>query len=381
MTNIKPITVLSLFDGMSCGMIALERAGIPVKAYYASEVDKWAIKVSKHNYPHIIQIGDVTKVTYKEGTLYTENREHCVGDIDLVIAGSPCQGFSFAGKQLAFDDPRSSLYFEFERILKEVSPKWWLLENVYMKKEHENVISERLGVQAIKINSNLVSAQNRRRNYWTNIKGVSQPSDKGIKLIDILERNVDSRFTLSESARAYVTKPERLAKKFTSLSPEKAQCLMSGYEKLNGTFVVTANGDFSDAGDSTTKTGTLTARYFKGVENFGSSPFIVDSKYVLSEKATDRALNNPRSRAVYPHTEKTGALLANQAKYSTDMISLILDNATVRKMTPVECERLQTVPDNYTGVVADTHRYEMLGNGWTIDVISHILGNILVDDK
>lgn len=373
----EPITVLSLFDGMSCGQIALERAGIPVKQYFASEVDKWAIKVTQHNYPNTIQIGDVTKVRYENGVLSCESGEYVVDKINLVIAGSPCQGFSFAGKQLAFDDPRSSLYFEFERILKEVNPEYFLLENVYMKKDHEFVIDERLGVKALKINSNLVSAQNRRRNYWTNIKGVVQPGDKGIKLIDILERTVDERFTLSESAKAYVTKPERLAKKFTSLSPEKAQCLMSGYEKLNGTFVVTANGDFLDADNSETKTGTLTARYYKGVENFGSSPFIVSSKYLLTEKATERALNNPRSRAVMPEDGKTGALLANQSKQSTDMISLILGESTVRKLTPVECERLQTVPDNYTSCVSDSNRYKMLGNGWTVDVVAHIFKGMI----
>lgn len=373
----EPITVLSLFDGMSCGQIALERAGIPVKQYFASEVDKWAIKVTQHNYPNTVQLGDVTKVRYESGVLYCEKGEYVVGKIDLVIAGSPCQGFSFAGKQLAFNDPRSSLYFEFERILKQINPTWFLLENVYMKKDHEVVIDERLGVKALKINSNLVSAQNRRRNYWTNIKGVVQPEDKGIRLIDILERNVDERFTLSESAKTYVTKPERLAKKFTSLSPEKAQCLMSGYEKLNGTFVVTANGDFLDADNSETKAGALTARYYKGVENFGSSPFIVNSKYLLSEKASERALTNPRSRAVTPANEKTGALLANQSKQSTDMISLILGESVVRKLTPIECERLQTVPDNYTSCVADSNRYKMLGNGWTVDVIAHIFKGIL----
>jgi DNA (cytosine-5)-methyltransferase 3A len=362
---------------MSCGQIALERAGIPVKHYFASEVDKWAIKVTQHNYPNTVQIGDVTKVKYENGILYCDHGEYAVGKIDLVIAGSPCQGFSFAGKQLAFDDPRSSLYFEFERILKEVNPDYFLLENGYMKKDHEVVIDERLGVKALKINSNLVSAQNRRRNYWTNIKGVVQPEDKGIKLIDILERTVDERFTLSESAKAYVTKPERLTKKFTSLSPEKAQCLMSGYEKLNGTFVVTANGDFLDADNSETKTGTLTARYCKGVENFGSSPFIVSSKYLLTEKATERALNNPRSRAVMPEDGKTGALLANQSKQSTDMISLILGESTVRKLTPFECERLQTVPDNYTSCVSDSNRYKMLGNGWTVDVVAHIFKGMI----
>ena len=158
------INVLSLFDGMSCGRIALEKAGIEVGTYFASEIDKHAIKVSKDNYPTIIHIGDVTKVSYIGGILYTEVGEFEV-DIDLVIGGSPCQGFSMAGKQLAFDDPRSSLYFKFEEILKQINPKYFLLENVKMKQEHKDVISERLGVQPIAINSSLVSAQNRRLNW------------------------------------------------------------------------------------------------------------------------------------------------------------------------------------------------------------------------
>ena len=189
------INVLSLFDGMSCGRIALEKAGIEVGTYFASEIDKHAIKVSKDNYPTIIHIGDVTKVSYIGGILYTEVGEFEV-DIDLVIGGSPCQGFSMAGKQLAFDDPRSSLYFKFEEILKQTNPTYFLLENVKMKQEHKDVISERLGVQPIAINSSLVSAQNRYRLYWTNIPNVTQPKDKGVLLKDILQENVDESYQI-----------------------------------------------------------------------------------------------------------------------------------------------------------------------------------------
>jgi site-specific DNA-cytosine methylase len=188
--------VLSLFDGMSCGRIALERAGIKVTKYFASEIDKNAIKVSKANWNDIVHIGDVTKVSYKDGVLYTANGEYCVGKVDLLIAGSPCQGFSMAGKQLAFDDPRSKLYFEFERILSEVrknNPQVkFLLENVRMKEDHKNAISFRLGVLPIAINSNLVSAQNRYRLYWTNIDGVVQPANKNINLKDVLDGWKDS---------------------------------------------------------------------------------------------------------------------------------------------------------------------------------------------
>lgn len=168
--------VLSLFDGISSGRVALERAGIPVEAYYASEIDKYAIQVAQKNYPNTIQIGDCTKIDYKK----------YAGEIDLLIGGSPCQGFSFAGKQLNFADPRSRLFFEFVRALKELKPKYFLLENVKMKKEFQDIISQQLGVEPIEINSALLSAQNRKRLYWTNIPNLVLPTDRGIVLKDIV---------------------------------------------------------------------------------------------------------------------------------------------------------------------------------------------------
>ena len=170
------MNVLSLFDGMSCGQIALQRAGIKVGAYYAAEIDKYAIQVTQHNFPDTIQLGDVTKVFAKD-----------LPKIDLIIGGSPCQGFSFAGKGLNFDDPRSKLFFEFVRLVKECNPKYFLLENVKMKKEHELVISQYMKVAPIEINSALVSAQNRVRLFWTNITITEMPIDKGILLKDIIE--------------------------------------------------------------------------------------------------------------------------------------------------------------------------------------------------
>ena len=167
--NLKPQTVLSTFDGMSCFRIVLDQLGIPIKQYFASEIDKYPIQIAQKNYPDTIQLGDVTKVFAKD-----------LPPIDILVGGSPCQGFSFAGDQLAFDDPRSALFFEFVRLLKECKPKYFLLENVRMKKEFLDVITEQLGVEPIFINSSLVSAQNRQRYYWTNIEGVEQPEDRGI---------------------------------------------------------------------------------------------------------------------------------------------------------------------------------------------------------
>lgn len=167
--------VLSLFDGMSCGQIALNRAGVSYKKYYASEINKHAIKVTQYNYPNTIQLGDITQIKGVD-----------LPQVDLIIGGSPCQGFSFSGKQLNFDDPRSKLFFEFVRLINECKPKYWLLENVVMKKEFEQVITEYLRAKPIKINSALVSAQNRERLYWANFP-IEQPRDKGIRLVDILD--------------------------------------------------------------------------------------------------------------------------------------------------------------------------------------------------
>jgi site-specific DNA-cytosine methylase len=170
--------VLSLFDGMSAGKLALERAGVKVSSYYASEVDKYAIEISQKNYPDIIRLGDVVNVKAED-----------LPPIDLLIGGSPCQGFSCAGKQLNFDDPRSKLFFEYVRLLKEVKPKYFLLENVVMKQEYQDIISEALGVKPIMINSSSLSGQIRKRLYWTNIPNVTQPADKGVSLQSILTEN------------------------------------------------------------------------------------------------------------------------------------------------------------------------------------------------
>ena len=181
---------------MSCGQLALERLGIEVDTYYASEIDKYAMQVTQANFPNTIHIGDVCNIKAED-----------YPNIDLILAGSPCQGFSFAGKQLAFDDPRSALFFEFVRLLKEIRPKYFLLENVKMKQQFQDVITEQVSacypdfeggdlfgsqIKPILINSALLSAQNRQRLYWTNIPNIEQPEDKGIVLRDILEDNFDS---------------------------------------------------------------------------------------------------------------------------------------------------------------------------------------------
>lgn len=302
-------SVLSLFDGMSCGQIALNRAGIEYDNYFASEIDKHAIRVTQTNYPNTIQLGDVTKV--KGSDLPT---------IDLLIGGSPCQGFSFAGKGLNFEDPRSKLFFEFVRLKNETQPKYWMLENVKMKQEFQDIISEQLGVKPIMINSSLVSAQNRERLYWTNIPVIGQPNDKGILLKDIIE---DGECLKDKSQTILATLYKENAKSMIKRNKQGLLILKNIYPKKG------QNGNvYSIFG----KCKTLSAGVGIKGNGIGSS-------------------NAPKIES--------------------------MNAEGWRKLSPLECERLQTVPDNYTDCVSDTQRYKMLGNGWTVDVIVHIFGSLL----
>ena len=343
------MNVLSLFDGMSCGRIALDRLGIKVDNYYASEIDKYAIKVSEANYPDIIQVGDVTQLDTSS-----------LPKIDLIMGGSPCQGFSFAGKQLAFDDPRSALFFEFVRCVKELKPKYFLLENVRMKKEYLDVISEYMGVEPIMINSALVSAQNRVRYYWTNIPGIEQPEQRGIVLRDILETNPDNNldkmtnkqgksYALTASYNGAVAWNSMQRKQRTMVPvmkdnleslPLKSQTIKSQYAKSST--LTTCGGGHRDP--------KVLANAFRG-------RYEVDG--TIKQHLEVRRCG------------KTNSLTTVQK----DNV-VTKDSVYWRKLTPVECERLQTVPDNYTNHVSNTQRYKMLGNGWTIEVIAHILKNM-----
>lgn len=325
---VSGINVLSLFDGMSCGRIALERLGIKVNKYFASEIDKHAIKVSSQNYSDIIQVGDVTKVKYGNGVLSTENGDFEV-KIDLVIGGSPCQGFSLAGKQLAFDDARSKLYFEYERVLLETKPENFLLENVKMKEQYKDIISERLGVRPIAINSKVFSAQNRYRLYWTNLVVEQIPDDLGITLPDILEKEVDIKYFIKDGRLSWLNNFGEVKSKggFIAFNPTKAKCLTVRSEpSWNCTYLVQ-----------------------------------------------------------WPHGSNNGGIRAIDGKVpsittsSWEANNLLLSEGMVRKLTPIECERLQTVPDNYTSCVSDPQRYKMLGNGWNVDTICHLLKGLKND--
>jgi DNA (cytosine-5)-methyltransferase 3A len=347
--------VLSLFDGMSCGMIALDRLGIKVDKYYASEIDKYAIQVSQNNYPEIIQIGDVCDIKAED-----------YQDIDLILAGSPCQGFSFAGKQLAFDDPRSSLFFEFVRLLKEIKPKYFLLENVNMKKEFLDVISEQVsacypelpfGIERIKINSALVSAQNRVRWYWTNIPGIDQPEQRGIVLRDILETN-----SFENSAETHDT-PKQIA---TAIDVNGHDILKRVYSEDGKSPVVTTCG----GGNTEPK---VVVQSYREVRTEEAKRLRRESKQKTGKDHTPF-----RAKKIVPREDgKVGTV--TPGLNNDHMISLTRDadqDVYWRKITPIEAERLQTVPDNYTDCVSTTQRLKCLGNGWTIEVITHILKNM-----
>jgi len=210
------MNVLSLFDGMSCGQIALNRAGIHYDNYFASEIDKWAIQITQENFPETIQMGDVQWLIAAQ-----------LPKIDLLIGGSPCTGFSNAGRGLNFKDPQSKLFLEYVSLLRDLKPKYFLLENVRMKKEWRDIISGFMGVEPILINLALVSAQNRERLYWTNIPGITQPEDKKIYLKDIMESEVDEKYDITEKMKNNLrgaTSIKRADEAIRFLN-EKARCL------------------------------------------------------------------------------------------------------------------------------------------------------------
>jgi len=334
------MNVLSLFDGMSCGRLALDRLGVTVDKYYASEIDKYAITVAKYNFPDIIHIGDVKNIDIEQ-----------LPKIDLLIGGSPCQGFSFAGKRKGSStkegievtsleqylklkdegfefDGQSYLFWEYIRILRElqkINPDLkFLLENVMMTKKWKDMFNTAVGCEPIMINSNLVSAQNRKRLYWTNIEVDGQPEDKGILLKDILE-------TPQNNNIEYFGKDEI---NFEKVKPSIQKNILKHHDIIistpKTTYIMPVKSSFSDNKVSIKKSITLRAN--------NSCAYVLDRQ-----------------------------------------------NKTYRKLTPLECERLQTLPDNYTKApyknktMSDTQRYKMIGNGWTVDVIAHILNGLHSD--
>ncbi len=359
----KPINVFSLFDGMSCGQLALKKSGVPIGIYHASEIDKWAIKVTKKNFPFTIQMGDITKL--EDWRLEVIRKE--IG-IDLVMGGSPCQGFSFAGKNLNFEDPRSKLFFDFVRVLKILKPKYFLLENVRMKKESQDIISEYLGVEPVAINSNLVSAQNRHRLYWTNIP-FDMPKDKGIVLSDILEDGVtdrekshclDANYFKGGNLKSYFKKHRRQL-----VFNNKGGAIRGRYDK-DGKIKQQLELRPDDKTNSltTVQKDNVVVRVPELKSAFGACIQVGEADL----KGHDII------KRVYSRKGKAPTLTTMGGGHREPKV--IVDELTWRKLTPLECERLQTVPDGYTEGVSNTQRYKMLGNGWTVDVVAHILKGI-----
>jgi DNA-cytosine methyltransferase len=410
------MNVLSLFDGMSCGQIALNKLGVKYDKYFACEIDKYAMQVTQHNFPDTIQLGDVQFVTKET---FGNHK------IDLVIGGSPCQGFSFAGKQLNFEDPRSALFFEFVRLVKELKPKYFLLENVKMKKESQDIISKYMGVEPIEINSSLVSAQTRKRLYWTNIPNVSQPEDKGVVLRDIIESGyIDDRMvnegkshclTARYPGAVWWNSIERRQRTMVSLEqvddklrhPEatkKGYAEASEDEGLDLTFPKSKTRRGRAMKD---KSNCLTAASHEMgvvIDPSKVGKFEEEDKELRPATIVGRRLNERGVREDYNRDVPITQCL--QVKHNSDksgtLTTVDKDNVlsenepgrypdayndkklSWRKLTPLECERLQTVPDGHSLVlddngkqlVSNSQRYKMLGNGWTVDVITHILKNM-----
>ena len=322
------MNVLSLFDGISTGRLALQRAGITVDSYYASEIDQKAIKISRANWSDVIQIGDIEKIDLES-----------LPKIDLLIGGSPCQGFSRAGKGLNFDDPRSRLFFKYVEVLEELKKKnpdiKFLLENVNMAHEWRDIITQYLGVEPVLINSRKVSAALRERLYWTNIWEVSQPEDKGVRLLDIIDRNVE------------ISKPVK-----------KDGILFDPYFSENArNLVYVENGEIRIR--QATKQG-----------------------YIVAENGDGINISFPLSKS------RRGRVIKQKAPTMTCVCDFgCLIDGVIRRFTAEELERLQTLPDGYTkyykedngelAEVSRSARESVIGNGWTTDVIVHILKGIL----
>lgn len=403
------MNVLSLFDGMSCGQIALRELGIKVDRYYASEINTHAIRQTQLNFPDTIQLGDVRGVHAKD-----------LPKIDLICGGSPCQGFSFAGKQLNFNDPRSALFFEFVRILdecREINPDVkFLLENVRMKREYEQVISDTLGLKPVMINSALVSAQNRLRLYWSNIRtapdglfevktDIPQPEDRGLFLRDILDDDVDEKYNVSEKTLKNMEEHKQRNKKNGygfgmdikrpdnkscalrvggdlmcnlititdrkgKLRPnqDKASCLTIGghgagnHSDMDILIIQRSRGN-NKGGKFTDKSPTLSANAWE------QNNLVVKRKIHQINRSSESSGKQPcQLNRIYDDDGISPSLCASHWEHSP----LVSCDKTVRRITPTEAARLQTIPDWYKWECSATQQYTMLGNGWCIEVIKHI---------
>ena len=317
--------VLSLFDGISCGIVALKRAGIPVEEYSAFEIDKYAIKISEKNYPEIKRYGDVFDGNFKNFKGY-----------DILIGGSPCTYWSIAktNREVSPNGKGGELFMQYVKALEESNCRYFLFENNNsIHQDIKHFISKKLGVQPIVINSALVSAQHRKRCYWTNIPNISEPENCGILLKDILVSDADKYEcpVITSHYRDVIDK----------MNPEKSYCLCArdykgfGKQSMNGVLTPIRIGTFGNGGQG-------------------------QRIYSVNGKSVSLSANG-------------GGQGARTGLYKVDLPD---GDYIIRRLSPIEAERLQTLPDNYTAGVSDSQRYKCLGNGWTVDVIAHILGGL-----
>jgi len=376
------MNVLSLFDGISCARVALDRAGIEVNAYMAAEIDKNAIKVSDKNYPDIIRVGSVVGLEVE-------------GQVDLLIGGSPCQDLSIAKKdRKGLDGDRSGLFWEFLRIKKECNPQWFILENVAsMPKADRDIITREMGVEPVMFNASLVSAQCRKRLFWTNIP-FDLPEDRGILLKDILQPDgeVDERMVVK--GKAYT-----LTASYSKATPSPAQ-VEHNIEKGQRTMVkigYVGDGEQYGQGGQAHRVYSTDGK----TPTMSSGPALILSKHQQTNlRETDQKAHtlcstmhkgshangttlikvghvggNMQGNRVYSTEGKSTTLSADGGGLAGGT-TLVKQEERIRKLTAIECERLQGLPDNYTEGVATTNRYKCLGNAFNVDVVAHILGRV-----
>ena len=416
----KPLRVLSLFDGISCGQVALERAGIPIEVYYASEIDKYAIQITQKNYPDTIQLGDINNIDFTQ----------FIGKIDLIMGGSPCQDLSIAGKRKGLSGERSGLFYKFVEAIEVIKPKYFLLENNYgMPQEAYEEMSRLMGCYPIMINSALVSAQTRKRFYWTNIGpqeynlfgfptvAMPQPENKGILLKDILETGIapNEKSRCIQSSIGRTTEREYFKKNQGQMVAEpicvnsqsgradglaKQPSMADRIYDINGKGVALASGWKQNIAEPI----KIPENTVKGYAEIQQGE-CMDLTHLSSKTRRGRAMvdkcnclqtqsefyqyleplqlghisnTNAQANRVYSVQNKSVTLKANGGGAKTGLYKIDLPDGEylIRKLTPLECERLQTLPDNYTEGISNTQRYKAIGNGWTVDVIAHIFSFI-----
>ena len=346
------MNLLSLFDGISCARVALDRAGIPVKTYFASEIDKNAIKVSQARYPDIVRLGDVR-------TIHTIDAH-----IDLLIGGSPCVDLSIAKRdRKGLEGERSSLFWEYKRLLDHCKPTWFILENVAsMSKADKDTITRALGVEPVMFDASLVSAQSRKRLFWTNIK-FDLPEDKNILLKDILQPPAEVDESMVVKGKAFC-----LTATYAKVSVSEKQ-VQNSVERKQRTLVRTGLNQVGYVGPINSQTNRVYSpdgkapTQCKGA-NGGAFPTLIKMGHFGNTDSQGSRVYSPEGKSVTLSANGGGGG-AKTGMYCFD--------GFVRKLTPVECERLQGLPDNYTEGIAKTNRYKCLGNAFNVDVVTHIL--------